>query len=141
MCVWGGGIGASKRAAAAAAAAWLQTRTHSSPTHIRHTHPKQVMPKQRGKLTKERTLQKLVKEVDIMTRMQDCANVVRLLGLYETGGEVMLVTELCVGGDLQKLSDVSCFFVVMMMMMFVLPPWRRGGGPLRAIPLLADVAR
>ena len=99
------------------------------------------MPKQRGKLTKERTLQKLVKEVDIMTRMQDCANVVRLLGLYETGGEVMLVTELCVGGDLQKLSDVSCFFVVMMMMMFVLPPWRRGGGPLRAIPLLADVAR
>jgi serine/threonine protein kinase len=43
-----------------------------------------VMPKQRGKLTKERTLQKLVKEVNIMARLQECTNVVRLIGCYET---------------------------------------------------------
>jgi hypothetical protein len=65
------------------------------------------MPKQRGKLTKERTLQKLVKEVGILQRIQECPNVVRLLGCYEDTDHVMLVTELCEGGDLQKLSDVS----------------------------------
>jgi len=64
-----------------------------------------VMPKQRGKLTKDRTLQKLVKEVGILQRIQECPNVVRLLGCYEDTDHVMLVTELCEGGDLQKLSD------------------------------------
>jgi len=122
-----------------------------------------VMPKQRGKLSKERTLQKLVKEVGILhqlqvrwrrcwraalrgllraasccctilhgrrprfsppgsadlssphalqtetqhTQQQDCPNTVRLLGCFESDDEVQLVTELCTGGDLQKLSDVS----------------------------------
>ena len=65
------------------------------------------MPKQRGKLTKDRTLQKLVKEVGILQRIQECPNVVRLLGCYEDTDHVMLVTELCEGGDLQKLSDVG----------------------------------
>jgi hypothetical protein len=32
---------------------------------------------------------------------------VRLLGCFEAESEVQLVTELCSGGDLQKLSDVS----------------------------------
>jgi serine/threonine protein kinase len=66
-----------------------------------------VMPKQRGKLSKARTLEKLIKEVGILQRVQDCPNVVRLLGTYEGKDEVMVVTELCEGGDLQKLSDVS----------------------------------
>jgi hypothetical protein len=38
---------------------------------------------------------------------QDCPNTVRLLGCFESEEEVQLVTELCTGGDLQKLSDVS----------------------------------
>lgn len=65
------------------------------------------MPKQRGKLTKERTLQKLVKEVSIMQRLQESPNVIRLVGCYETDVEAMIVCELCSGGDLQKLSEVS----------------------------------
>eukprot|EP00882_Tetradesmus_deserticola_P004577 GHRQ01004826.1.p1 GENE.GHRQ01004826.1~~GHRQ01004826.1.p1 ORF type:complete len:317 (+),score=127.36 GHRQ01004826.1:409-1359(+) len=64
-----------------------------------------VMPKQRGKLTKDRTLQKLAKEVGILQSMQQCRNVVRLQGCFETHEEVMLVTDMCKGGDLQKLSD------------------------------------
>ncbi|WIA11092.1 hypothetical protein OEZ85_011237 [Tetradesmus obliquus] len=64
-----------------------------------------VMPKQRGKLTKERTLQKLAKEVGILQKMQPCRNVVRLRGCFESNEEVMVVTDMCKGGDLQKLSD------------------------------------
>lgn len=64
-----------------------------------------VMPKQRGKLTRERTMQKLAKELGILSRMQACRNTVRLLGAFEAQDEVMVVTNLCNGGDLQKLSD------------------------------------
>lgn len=66
-----------------------------------------TLPKVRGKLTKEKTLQKLIKEVHINERLQDCPNVVRLEACFEEENEVLLVTELCKGGDLQKLSDVS----------------------------------
>jgi serine/threonine protein kinase len=66
-----------------------------------------VMPKQRGKLTRERTLQKLMKEVGILQKMQECRNTVRILGCFEGSDEVMVVTQYCSGGDLQKLSDVS----------------------------------
>lgn len=46
-------------------------------------------------------------QVGILQKMQPCRNTVRLLGCYETNDEVMVVTQLCSGGDLQKLSDVS----------------------------------
>lgn len=46
-------------------------------------------------------------QVGILQKMQGCKNTVRLLGCYETNEEVMVVTSLCSGGDLQKLSDVS----------------------------------
>lgn len=46
-------------------------------------------------------------QVGILQKMQTCRNTVRLLGCYETNDEVMVVTQLCSGGDLQKLSDVS----------------------------------
>lgn len=46
-------------------------------------------------------------QVGILQKMQTCRNTVRLLGCYETSNEVMVVTGLCSGGDLQKLSDVS----------------------------------
>jgi hypothetical protein len=65
-----------------------------------------VLPKIRGKLTKERTLAKIHKEASILSRLQDCSNVVQLLGLYEHEHEVLVVTELCKGGDLQKLFEV-----------------------------------
>lgn len=46
-------------------------------------------------------------QVGILQKMQSCRNTVRLLGCYESNDEVMVVTGLCSGGDLQKLSDVS----------------------------------
>ena len=52
-------------------------------------------------------------QVGILQKMQTCRNTVRLLGCYETNDEVMVVTGLCSGGDLQKLSDVSCCSLVM----------------------------
>lgn len=48
-----------------------------------------------------------VLQVGILQKMQHCRNTVRLLGCYESNEEVMVVTGLCSGGDLQKLSDVS----------------------------------
>lgn len=64
-----------------------------------------VMPKVRGKLTRQRTCEKLLKEASILAALQDCPGAVRLLGCYEAADEVMVVTELCSGGDLQRLSD------------------------------------
>ena len=66
-----------------------------------------VMPKVRGKLTKEKTLEKLLREVDILQRLQCCKNVVALEDVFEEPDTVSVVTELCSGGDLQQLSDVS----------------------------------
>ena len=66
-----------------------------------------VLPKIRGKLTKERTLAKIHKEASILSRLQDCSNVVQLLGLYEQESEVLVVTEVCKGGDLQRLFEVG----------------------------------
>jgi hypothetical protein len=48
-----------------------------------------------------------VRSVWPSAKPQDCPNTVRLLGCFESEEEVQLVTELCTGGDLQKLSDVS----------------------------------
>jgi hypothetical protein len=46
-------------------------------------------------------------QVGILQKMQPCRNVVRLRGCFESNEEVMVVTDMCKGGDLQKLSDVS----------------------------------
>lgn len=45
-------------------------------------------------------------QVRILSDLQACDGVVRLLGKYESAEQVMLVMEQCSGGDLQKLSDV-----------------------------------
>lgn len=66
-----------------------------------------VLPKVRGKLSKERTLDKIEKEVDIMDSLGGHPGVVKLLSTFEADNEVMLVSELCNGGDLQRLLDVS----------------------------------
>ncbi|KIZ00722.1 Calcium-dependent protein kinase 2 [Monoraphidium neglectum] len=64
-----------------------------------------VMPKQRGKLTRERTLEKLLLEVESLRTLQSTPNAVRLLGVFEDEEEVQMVTELCAGGDLEQLSE------------------------------------
>ncbi|KAI8463640.1 MAG: kinase-like domain-containing protein [Monoraphidium minutum] len=64
-----------------------------------------VMPKQRGKLTRERTLEKLLLEVESLQQLQDSPRAVRLLGVFEDDEEVQMVTELCSGGDLEQLSE------------------------------------
>lgn len=61
----------------------------------------------RGKLTREKTLEKIWREVDMLTRLQRCKGAVRLLGCFEDANHVMLVMELCTGGDLQQYVDVS----------------------------------
>jgi Protein tyrosine and serine/threonine kinase len=48
-------------------------------------------------------------QVKILTTLQECPNVVRLHGTYESEQSVMVVMEQCCGGDLQKLSDVSAW--------------------------------
>jgi hypothetical protein len=50
-------------------------------------------------------------QVGILQKMQPCRNVVRLRGCFESNEEVMVVTDMCKGGDLQKLSDVSVLWL------------------------------
>lgn len=64
-----------------------------------------VMPKQRGKLSRERTLEKLLLEVESLRTLQSSPSAVRLLGVFEDAEEVQMVTELCAGGDLEQLSE------------------------------------
>lgn len=64
-----------------------------------------VMPKVRGKLTKEKTLEKLAREVDILERLQEVPGVITLEDVFEDAQNVLLVTELCTGGDLQKFVE------------------------------------
>lgn len=66
-----------------------------------------IMPKQRGAQSRETTLSRLVKEVAVMQELQGCPSMVRLLACYEDDQEVQVVMELCGGGDLQQLSEVS----------------------------------
>jgi hypothetical protein len=64
--------------------------------------------------------------VGILQKMQACRNVVRLLGCFEAANEVMVVTDLCSGGDLQKLSDVSLLLCDLVAAVAVVAcPWLR----------------
>ncbi len=71
------------------------------------------MPKLRGKLTKERTLEKLRKESSFLQRMQVCPAVVRFIDRFEEQDEVHLVTELCRGGDMKSLVEVRCLVLAL----------------------------
>jgi serine/threonine protein kinase len=71
-------------------------------------------------------------QVGILQKMQPCRNVVRLRGCFESNEEVMVVTDMCKGGDLQKLSDVSssrslqdcqCAIVKAMLVLLLLMAW------------------
>ena len=65
------------------------------------------MPKIRNKLAKDRTLEKVVRETDILERLQSCQGVVQLEDCFEDESSVQLIMELCGGGDLQKFVEVS----------------------------------
>lgn len=64
-----------------------------------------VLPKVRGKLSREKTLEKLAREVDILERLQGCGGVVHLEDVFEDMEHVSIVTEFCAGGDLQNYSE------------------------------------
>eukprot|EP00798_Chlamydomonas_sp_ICE-L_P014595 gene14595-20645_t len=66
-----------------------------------------VMPKLRNKVSKDRTLQKIVRETNILQRLQPCQGVVRLEGCFEDDASVALVMEYCGGGDLQEYVEVN----------------------------------
>ena len=55
-------------------------------------------------------MKKIRKEVDIMGTIQDCSNVIGLHGVYEDDVQVYIVMELCNGGDLERVLEVSCCF-------------------------------
>lgn len=55
---------------------------------------------------RRRTLEKLAREVDILERLQDVPGVITLEDVFEDAQNVLLVTELCAGGDLQKFVEV-----------------------------------
>ena len=61
-----------------------------------------TLPKIRGKLSREKTLEKISRETDMLSRLQSCPGVVKLVECYEDDNSVHLVTELCPGGDLQR---------------------------------------
>ena len=56
----------------------------------------------------EKTMKKIRKEVELMGSIQDCGNVIGLHGVYEDDAQVYLVMELCSGGDLERVLEVSC---------------------------------
>ncbi|KAG1665070.1 hypothetical protein FOA52_012489 [Chlamydomonas sp. UWO 241] len=56
----------------------------------------------RAKLSRERTLSKIARELDMLTRLQPARGVIRLLECFEDDDSVQIVTELCPGGDLHK---------------------------------------
>lgn len=64
-----------------------------------------VLPKHRPKLSRGKVVEKLAREVHILQRLQPCPRVVALEGCYEDHDSVAVVTEACMGGDLQKYSD------------------------------------
>ena len=53
-------------------------------------------------------MKKIRKEVELMGSIQDCGNVIGLHGVYEDDAQVYLVMELCSGGDLERVLEVSC---------------------------------
>lgn len=67
-----------------------------------------VLPKVRGRLTPAKTAKKIWQEVELLTRVQTCANVARLQTVFEDDLRVYIVLELCQGGDLETLLDVRC---------------------------------
>jgi len=67
-----------------------------------------VLTKKRGAQARGKVLRKIAREIDLLTRLQECCNVVQLLTVFEDDEHAYLVCELCRGGDLEKLLMVRC---------------------------------
>lgn len=52
-------------------------------------------------------MRKLAREIDLLTRLQDCSNVVQLINVLEDEDNAYLICELCRGGDLERILIVS----------------------------------
>lgn len=63
------------------------------------------MPKERGKQSRARTIEKIQLEATTLGMMGAHPGVARLLATYEDADFVHIVTQLCPGGDLQKWSE------------------------------------
>ena len=66
-----------------------------------------ILSKTRAKQSREKTLSKLQREVEVLQQLSPCANVVKLLNKYEDDGFAYLVMEYCSGGDLEQLVEVG----------------------------------
>lgn len=64
-----------------------------------------TLPKIRGKFSKTKTLEKILRETNMMQRLQGHPGMIQLLECYEDDNRVYLVTELAQGGDLQKFVE------------------------------------
>jgi calcium/calmodulin-dependent protein kinase I len=63
------------------------------------------MPKERGKQSRARTIEKIQLEATTLGMMGEHPGVAHLLATYEDADFVHIVTKLCPGGDLQKWSE------------------------------------
>ena len=68
-----------------------------------------ILSKTRAKQSREKTLMKLQREVEVLQQLSPCANVVKLLSRYEDDGFAYLVMEYCSGGDLEQLVEVGAW--------------------------------
>ena len=66
-----------------------------------------VLTKKRGSQARGKVLRKIAREIDLLTKLQECCNVIQLLTVYEDEEHAYLVCELCKGGDLEKILLVS----------------------------------
>ena len=68
-----------------------------------------ILSKTRAKQSREKTLSKLQREVEVLHQLSPCANVVKLLNRYEDDSFAYLVMEYCSGGDLEQLVEVGAW--------------------------------
>ncbi len=66
-----------------------------------------VLTKKRGSQARGKVLRKIAREIDLLTKLQECCNVIQLLTVYEDEEHAYLVCELCKGGDLEKILLVN----------------------------------
>ena len=66
-----------------------------------------ILSKTRAKQSREKTISKLQREVEVLQQLSPCANVVKLLNKYEDDSFAYLVMEYCSGGDLEQLIEVG----------------------------------
>ena len=66
-----------------------------------------VIPKTRGRQRHDKVLRKIAAEADFLLRASaSCMNVVQLHARFEDSSNAYICTELCTGGDLERLVEV-----------------------------------